>query len=336
MPIKKIDAAYVLSLPRMNRLERFYEGFPSDWPIPRPQFFHATDAQRVPLPDWWTDIPAMYGCNCGHRDIIARGLSEGHETIAIFEDDCGFFSGQTDVLREFLDQVPDDWHGAMIGGQISCFDGKTTPVTPRVSRCIQVERNHAYLLSRRGMEEFYRCLCEPNSIPIDHRWGNLQEQGKVNVYRCEPFICFQHEGASSISGRIEPARAWDSRVEFKLQLRDPKDVPIVSLVCPFDVLRELRKEGLVTNGGEDPPQFAVIEAGRVERGEVSIAETFLDASRSNPELFDNAVWKLRCDASLHRSAVFVLWHPSEVIPYPGARVITGETAEQVRAALANN
>jgi hypothetical protein len=315
----------------MGRIDDFYSGFPSDWNIPRPKLVHGIDAMRVPVPSWWTDIPGMYGCNEAHRAAIGLGLSEGQETIAVFEDDCRFVPGKADIVRKFFAEVPEDWHGAMLGGQISVFDGYTTPVSQHCSKCVQVERNHAYLLSRRGMEAFYSCLCEINSIPIDHRWGDLQEAGKVNVYRCEPFVCYQADGESSISGCVEAARVWDDKIDVRL--RNPDDVRIVSLVCPFPVMERLRKEGVATNGGASPPQYAVLPEGRVEQGERWISDLLLRMKHEEPGKFTNFVLQMRNDTAYHRSAVFAIWHPTEIIEFPDASQITAQTYEEVMAAL---
>lgn len=335
LPVRKVidfDASYVIGLPRVGRLETFHRTFPLDWPIPVPQLFHGIDAARVPVPRWWTELPGMWGCNESHKAVLANALSLGYRTVAIFEDDCRFIPNSAAAVRAFLHNVPDDWDALMFGGQVSVFDGKTTPVAPGISRCVQVERLHAYALTRKGMETFYAALCEAGDCkPNDYRWGDLQERGKLITYRCEPFLCYQADGPSSISERVEPSRAWDERVDVRV--RRPEDVPIVSLVCPFEVMDRLRREGLISNGGETPPQYATIELGRVEAGERGIACALLNATLNHPELARHVVKNLRGDAAFHRNGPLALWHPMTLIPFDGSIPIEAITYEQARECI---
>jgi hypothetical protein len=229
-------------------------------------------------------------------------------------------------------QLPADWDGAMLGGQVSCFDGKTTPVSPRVSKCVQVERLHCYALSRTGMQKFHDILCEPTMVANDYRWGDAQEDGRLTVYRCEPFIAYQTDGRSAISGRIEANRIWDERVDVRL--RDPASLSVIALVCPFPVMEQLRDEGIVTNGGESPPFMSQVHPGTVEASEMRVAQLTMQTFEHDPARAIAAIDALKRDAAFHRDALFVVWHPIEPIPYPDAQVVRADTFEQAAQALA--
>lgn len=306
----------------------FYDQFDSGVQPTGISYIKGVDARKCPPPPWWTELPGMWGCNESHKAAIARALSDDVDNILIMEDDCRFHPVAAEQIEAFMAEVPSDWDALMFGGQVSVHDGKTIPVTSRVSRCIQVERLHCYALSRKGMITFYHALCEPGScLPNDYRFGDLQEQGKLITYRIEPFVAYQADGESGISGRVEPARVWDDRVDVRV--RSPESVRIISLVCPFSVLDSLRRRGIVTNGGETPPQFATLEPGRVEAGERAIANLMLDRSASASEAFRKYVDWMRSDACFHRTAVLSLWHPEKVIPYPGAMIVKAQTEGEV-------
>jgi hypothetical protein len=325
MKNRKIDSCYVDGLPRLNRMEGFYRSLPSDWPFPRPEFIHGIDAQRILLPKWWTEIPAIYGCNESHRQAIGLALSRGAKLMMLFEDDCRFLPGAAQAMVDALLDVPEDWDSVMFGGQVT-MDGKTIPVTPRISKCVQVERSHAYLLSERGMKLFYQELCEPKNIPNDHRWGQMQEDGTLTVYRIEPFVCYQADGFSSISGNIEPARSWDDRSEVRM--RDPAEIKIINLICPFDVLVVLRKAGIVANGGSSSPMFDMLDHRIIENGERDIAELALASRTIGTPNYPVYIQVLRNTVAYHRDAMVCLWHPSEVIDgaYP---TISGQKLDTV-------
>lgn len=316
----------------MTRIEAFYNQFP--W-LPNSDsvaLFRAVDARKCLPPKHWDDLPAMWGCTESHKQVICRALCEDVESILIMEDDCRFVWNAAETIAAFMDEVPKDWDGLMLGGQVSVKEGKTTRLSEHVSRCdAQVERLHCYALSRRGMQIFHDILAEPTSTPNDYRWGDAQEDGRLKVYRCEPFCAYQAEGQSSISGRVEANRVWDDRVNVRL--RDPLNIPVVSLVCPFNVMEKLRDAAIISNGGESPPYMGKIVPGRVEQGELEIAELMLQTSREDPARLEEIAWALRCDTAFHRSAVFVFWHPSEVVQFKDSRVIRAETVEDAKNQL---
>jgi GR25 family glycosyltransferase involved in LPS biosynthesis len=309
----------------LNRIDAFYRriGYRYGSGI---DVFPAIDARKCPPPAYWGDeIPALWACGESHRQVICRALSDGIERIAIFEDDCAFVPSAAKALVEFMREVPDDWQALMLGGQVSVHDGKTTPITPKVSKCVQVERLHAYVLNREGMRIFHDALCEPTSVANDYRFGDLQEQGKLITYRIEPFIAYQVAGESSISGRVEANRIWDERVDVRL--RKPEDVKIIALVCPFAVMEELRARGIISNGGESPPFMELKAPGRVEEGENRIADIMLRVWREHPDVGMKSAEALRSDCCFHEKAVLALWHYTEFTPHPNAVQIRAKTLD---------
>lgn len=336
---QNFDRCVVIGL---HRIDSFFEHlFPSlsphssdpkleDWNTV--DLFPAIDARKCKPPPYWTDIPALWACGESHRQVISRALSDGVESILIMEDDCRFTNKATEILPQFMAELPASWDGAMLGGQVSIPDGKTIPVSKVVSKCVQVERLHCYALSRSGMQKFHDILCENTNTPNDYRWGDAQEDGRLAVYRCEPFIAYQSEGRSSISGRIEANRIWDERVDVRCRL--PEDVPVISLVCPFPVMERLRDEGIISNGGESPPFLGITAPGEAEKADTNVAHMMAQASRNNPMVLRHAVETLRYDASFHRKTVFALWHPSQVLPHDNAPVIRANNYTEAANAIA--
>jgi hypothetical protein len=314
----------------LSRTDAFYERLGSElfpWCDRKTgiELFPAIDAANIkPPPHWGNEIPALWACGESHRQVIARALSDGVKTLLIMEDDCAFVPDAALQLEQFMAEVPQGWDALMLGGQVSVFDGKTQPITQRVSKCLgHVERLHCYALSRNGMQVFHDSLCEATAEPNDYRWGRLQEEGKLTVYRIEPFIAYQTDGRSAISGRVEPQRSWDDRVDVRI--RNSDDIPVVALCCPFDVLLRLRDEGIVSNGGENPIEPKVRD--RVEQGEREIAGALAYRYDVDPAGAQQIVDMLRRDAAFHRDAVFAVWHPERLLPVTGATPVKVQTYE---------
>lgn len=333
---KRFDRAVVIGL---HRIPEFYKSLGLDWcgwESSGVELFPAIDARNCkPPPSWGNEIPGLWACGESHRQVIARALSDGIGSILIMEDDCRFVPGADAIFADFITQIPNDWQALMLGGQIAVEDGKTTRISQHVSRCDgHVERLHCYALNREGMQIYHDVLCEQTAEPNDYRWGRIQAEGKLRVYRIEPFIAYQAAGRSAISGRVEANRIWDDRVDVRL--RDPRDIPIISLVCPFAIMERLRDQGIIANGGESPP---FMEHASVEQTETYVAEVMLASFDRTPDIAKAGCDRLLNDTAFHRDAVFALWHPSEPIPHERARVVRADSyesaVEQIRAA-ANN
>ena len=314
----------------LNRFSEFYEHVTqAAYPHPAApdpiEWFAGIDARKCKPPPYWTNIPALWGCGESHRQVIARALSDGIETFCIMEDDCRFAQQAIGTLAEAMFELPDDWQGVMLGGQVGIPDGKTTPISPHISRCDgHVERLHCYALNREGMQIFHDVLCEATNEPDDYRWGRIQAEGKIRVYRVEPFIAYQCDGPSSISGRLEGVRTWDDRVSAPI--RDAATIPVISLVCPFDVLEYLRSQGLIFNGGDSLPYASDMLMEEIEKSDRRVADMML---RMPAESIQNAVRNMRGAAAHHRKAIVALWHPTENIAHPGATWVRGKTSAEV-------
>jgi len=246
MVFNHFDRAVVIGL---HRIADFYHALHGQY-AQQIDLFNAIDASKFKPPAYWgNEIPALWGCGESHRQVISRALSDGLNNVLIFEDDARMTEDWWTNFHLSLWDLPDDWDGIMFGGQVAQLDGKTERISEHVSRCLgHVERLHCYALSRSGMQRFHDLLCEPTPEANDYRWGRAQEEGIMTIYRCEPFIAYQAEGESAISGRREANRIWDDRVDVRI--RDPKEVPIIALVCPFEVMEKLRDRAIISNGGE--------------------------------------------------------------------------------------
>lgn len=334
---KLFERAVVIGL---HRIPEFFTSLGLDWcgwhanPI---ELFSAIDARHCkPPPSWGNEIPGLWACGESHRQVIVRALSDGIGSILIMEDDCRF-TQDPDVgiyLDQFFSDLPTDWQALMFGGQVEVENGKTTPISSRVSRCDgHVERLHCYALTRKGMQIYHDALCEQTAEPNDYRWGRIQAEGRLRTYRIEPFIAYQAAGRSAISGRIEANRIWDDRVDVRL--RDPADIPIIALVCPFAVMERLRDQGIIANGGESPPFMA---PQVVEQAELRVADSMLASFEATPDVAYAACDRLLNDTAFHRDAAFALWHPSTPIPHDRATVIRADSYESAleQIGAANN
>ncbi len=73
---------------RPDRLARFYESLPEDWPFRQPCAFAAIDGSRVPVPAHWVAGEGAWGCFRSHYEIIERALNDGVESLMVLEDDA--------------------------------------------------------------------------------------------------------------------------------------------------------------------------------------------------------------------------------------------------------
>jgi len=295
-------AIYVISLQRTpERLTRFWETFPADWPFEKPQVFDAVDADETWPWEGWKGGGGAYGCWRSWMTILAKYLSElprlapmDRRPILIMEDDCEFSPGLQARFREFIEALPPDWEVAFPGGQ---HFRPTIPFAPGVARCRETGRTHCVMINAAFVPELYGFWLRWDSH-VDHA---LQHWCKNDVNRrffaADPFFAIQGSNWSTIRWRQEPARSWDSRVPALTRM--PANVKIVLLTESLQAVQQLRDETIVHTGYWR-------DENDVDRGLVGLMS-------KPPEVraveFRKWIDTLRTEAAAFPNAVLGVWWP---------------------------
>ena len=191
---------------------------PDRWPFVQPERWRAVAGKRAPHPDWWRGGGGAWGCFRSHLQIIEHCLVENVPSVLILEDDavpCDDFARR---VKPFLEAVPNDWGMIYLGGQ-HLMAGSHPPrrVNAEVFRPYNVNRTHAFALSRDGMKAVYKHLCRQDwnaAQHIDHHLGRLHMSGSLPIYCPNEWLIGQAAGTSRISGRTTDLRFWKHAKEF--------------------------------------------------------------------------------------------------------------------------
>ena len=196
----EVHRSVVISLARRpERLRAFRAAWPDPSPLPTPQDFPAVDGRATERPAWFHESPGAWGCLRSHLRVIEDCLTNGWDSVAVFEDDCLFAQDFAARCAEFLAAVPDDWEQVYLGGQHLV---RPAPVGPLVLRGTNVNRTHAYIL--RGGDaarKVYRHLAGAShrtKAHVDHWLGELHQSGTVRAYCPVHWLCGQAAGVSDI------------------------------------------------------------------------------------------------------------------------------------------
>lgn len=172
-----------------------------------------------------------WGCYRSHLSIYEYHLHQHTEAVCIFEDDCVFCPDFASKVEKYITALPKDWKQAYLGGQhLKQHILKPRPVNDYVSIPFNVNRTHAYMISRKGMLELYQWLESNRGLTfdnlhnkhIDHYMGQWHQTDPGGVY-CPAagfWYCGQDQGKSWISGRVQSKQhTWCSQwKEDKIQL----------------------------------------------------------------------------------------------------------------------
>lgn len=217
------------------------------WPFQSPQVFAAIDGTLTPPPAKWRKMAGVWGCAQSHLAILEQALRDGVDSILILEDDICFAEDFDREVKKFLQKVPQDWEGLMLGGQhIIGENGWPRTVKPGVVRCLDCERTHCYAL--RG--KYLRALCARwrrgggrQPAHCDHIMGrDPQMQRAHKVYAPEFFLVGQERSISDVSADIHPRRFWNP---------PGRDLWVVNLHAPRSVVEALRAYGVHTGYEHD-------------------------------------------------------------------------------------
>ncbi len=217
------DRVFVISLDRRPDRQESLQvrlGGPL-WPFKAPEVFRAIDGKIVPHPPWWTNGKGAWGILRSNLQIIESCLNDpAINRILILEDDAQVVPGFPEKVAKFLDALPSDAEMIYLGGQhLKQEESPPVQVNEEVVRPFNVNRCHAYALTRSGMEKAYLHLTKKNWAEkhhIDHRYGVLHQSKSINVYAPVSWLVGQCEGKSDISIKHLPDRLWEPKRMTKL------------------------------------------------------------------------------------------------------------------------
>ena len=232
---------------KTDRLEQFNKSKPAS--IGEVETVRAVHGDTVLNPGWWTAGRGAWGCYRSHLQILERCYNEGVESYLVFEDDAIFRPDFDELLKQFQEELPDDWEVAYLGGQLlHTQDHPPRKLSEHVYVPYNVNRTHCFAVHQRGYQRLYSHL---NAVPfaqgfhIDHHLGLLHESGSAKVYCPGRWLVGQDGGPSNISGNTNSATFYiDPEV-----VADPdkiwahRRVPMVFLEASIEVARDLERRG---------------------------------------------------------------------------------------------
>jgi hypothetical protein len=307
---------------RPDRLAEFrHQLEEAHWPFRDPDIFEAIDGSLVPVPQSWTDGGGAYGCMQSHRQILERAIQDDIESILVLEDDLVLAPDFADKVKQFLQEVPDDWDQLMLGGQHYGSAPERTD-NSRIMRCTNCQRTHAYAIRGRFLRDLYQRWMETRSGHCDHVMGPLQRN--YRVYAPEPFLCGQGQGKSDIRGSLDPVRFWSTTGGSV-----GPAVPTILLHAPVEILPALRRCGFHTGYYRD------LETD-IDEG---LKNIFAARKESWPLRLRAWLKTIRDEAASGEGLIPTVWHPkataelmAEVESQPCVEV-SGQTVAEVLAKL---
>lgn len=203
------ERTFVISLLfREDRLNDFFKQTRS-LGIPDPEVWPAIHGDTCNPPDIWTAGNGAWGCYRSHMNILEYCLNNRIGSYLVFEDDAKFLPTYTEDLHIFQESVPEDWQQVYLGGQLHHeYTHPPIKLNEHVYRPFNVNRTHAFAISRKGMLPAYQHL---TNLPfhseehIDHHLGRWHEDPQTKVYCPAKWLVGQMGDSSNISGRVEPA-----------------------------------------------------------------------------------------------------------------------------------
>jgi len=209
------ERCYCINLARApNRWEEFQKRIAAcNWPLAEPVRFDAIDGKRVRPHPRWTEGGGAWGCLQSHLSIIQKCLHDGVKSVLILEDDAEPIADFSTKCQTFLENVPDNWGMIYLGGQHLHVD-RVKPILLNDQVVIpgNLNRTHAYAISRRGMETIYHHLVKGDwwerKVHIDHWYGQLHARRTLPIYCPVEWLIWQAPGKSDVSGRDCPSRDW--------------------------------------------------------------------------------------------------------------------------------
>lgn len=237
-----VERCYIINLKRRpDRLRAILAKIDAtDWPFPKPIIFEAIDGDKVGVPPEFTQGGGAYGCRCSHVAILQKCLMEDVESVLILEDDADIRPWTGAACRSFLQQVPGDWQGIMLGGQ---HHAPPIPIRPGLVRVRYAQRTHAYIARGVYMKALQKRWGNA-TVHIDWLMENWQE--RYIVYAPEKWLIGQCGGRSDIRGEEKPAEWWNEA---------DTTGPLFLIEAPAEVITALRPLGFSDPVNTEPDKL---------------------------------------------------------------------------------
>jgi hypothetical protein len=252
-----------------------------EWPFGPVDIFPAVDGAALPVPPGWTVGAGAWGCLQSHRGVIQTAILDRVQHVLVLEDDFVLRRDFARKMQKFLQSVPADFDGLMLGGQ---HHATAEPVGDGIVRCINTQRTHAYSARRAWQEELYRMWCAPR-MATHCDWVMGPACRRFRIYAPDPFLIGQASSYSDISCRQQTAKFWQPPTGDEL---------VILLRAERPLVEELRKHGWHTGYHRD-------------------AETDYDVGLcevvNNRKKLTQWVWDLQWEVVSEEDWVLCVWHP---------------------------
>ena len=268
------------------------------WPFKWPTVFSAVDGTVVPHPKGWDSGGGAWGCMRSHQQLLERVMMEGGGSVLVLEDDACFIDDFHIRIEEFLREVPDDWDQLMLGGQHVNQNGKPRLVKPGVYRCTDCERTHCYAIRGEFLKALYQRWLNGGEfngeVHCDWIMGRDPElQLKHKVYAPERFLVGQERGKSDINGGLQPRKFWNP---------PDRDLPVLHLSAPRQVVASLRDYGIHTGYDRDPESD-------FDKGLLAAVREAAGQERAITERLSKWINDIQWEVASEPFLICTVWHP---------------------------
>jgi len=257
------DHCFVINLARRtDRLERFYNGLPAEWPFPKPIRFTATDGQQTKPPPWFRGTSGEWGCWQSHLQLLKHCQENNLDNVLILEDDATFPANFAEQFRKWARRVPPTWQWQYLAGHH--LDTDKIPPVESWPNCFRVQRASgtvAYAVRKPAIDKLIRVLSHRNPKGIhavDMQYSRVHQRWELETI-CPRQWLVEHAGTDS---DIRTAK------EIPSKQRSWKPAPFM----PRPVVAVLGPQ----RGGTS------LTAGIIHKLGVSLGEQFRTTNNANP------------------------------------------------------
>jgi len=174
-----------------------------NWPFKQPEFFDAIDGNDLDIKiedlnkrGWWNTSKGWYANVLSHLAVAKQSLlAINDRPVLVLEDDAIFNYDFAEEIQKFLEEVPNDWDGLMIGG----FESTIEPISQRVGFCRHSWGVHCYSIHSKILGEYCEKLAR---LEMNTDWVTSDLMKKYKIYCPIPFLSGQRAGFSDAASRV--------------------------------------------------------------------------------------------------------------------------------------
>lgn len=145
----------------------------------------------------------IMGCMLSHLSILYWAVRR-NASVLIFEDDAKFINNYSEITKNALLELPENWDMLYFGGNIC---NTITQITPHIGKLSHAQSTHGYAVNKKFIQTLIDYIDPSQVVPLDLTYA-YKAIPNHNCYITIPMVAVQQASFSDIENANVEYETW--------------------------------------------------------------------------------------------------------------------------------